>query len=212
MEIPFKGQLSREKILEMFSGRIFYVVTRNHYKHPGYSFVPCILNKVIEWDVEKPYVNKFDENFAISKYPSLTDWKWLHNGWEEARKACNHYNKLYEKGFYQYPFVELETLEEHKGDMIFIERSINKALKDEYPNFLGIDFCDVCAHGGIQIRGHHKEIPTHTYGDQPTVKYDFSNKNEVITEFIEMWKESDTPENVRSFKDFIDFGNKYGWD
>lgn len=87
---------------------------------------------------------------------------------------------------------------------------INTALKD-YPNFDGVDFCDVGA-GGIQIRGHHKQIEGYTYGSQPTIKEDLSDITEKTQEFIDMWKAEDTPTKVSKFKEFISIGKKYGWD
>lgn len=112
--------------------------------------------------------------------------------------------------FYMKPYVRKEILEQYKDEMLEIENEINKQLK-EYPNFLGIDFCDVGAYG-IQIRGHHKDISKYTFGSQPTIKYDFSNKEDVIRKFVSMWKHQDTPEEVMSFKRFIADGEKYGWD
>lgn len=114
------------------------------------------------------------------------------------------------KEFWRKPYVKQQTLIEHKDDLLKIEKQINDGLKD-YPNFLGIDFCDVSA-GGIQIRGHHKAIKGYSYGSQPTIKYDFSNKDEVAQDFIEMWKSEDTPSKVRHFQNFIEMGEKYGWD
>lgn len=211
MKIPFNGRLCREKILELYSNRVFYVVKCRGYKNGGYTFYPCILNKSVEWDLEKPYIHKLGEDFKIDNYISLTEWKWLYDGWEEAKKACDHFNRLYTKGFYKTPYVTLDTLEHHKGELIRIEKSINKQLKDRFPNFLGVDFSDVHAHG-IQVRGYHKEIEGYTYGEQPTIKYDFSNVVEIINEFVKMWEQSDTPERVKSFKRFIEDGKRYGWD
>ena len=87
---------------------------------------------------------------------------------------------------------------------------INTALKD-YPNFDGVDFCDVGANG-IQIRGHHKQIGGYTYGYQFTIKEDLSDIAEKTQEFIDMWKVEDTPAKVSKFNEFISFGEKYGWD
>lgn len=87
---------------------------------------------------------------------------------------------------------------------------INTALKD-YPNFDGVDFCDVGANG-IQIRGHHKQVKRYTYGNQLTIKEDLSNIIEVTEEFIDMWKQLDIPEKVQKFIDFLEMGKKYGWD
>lgn len=88
--------------------------------------------------------------------------------------------------------------------------SINKSLVG-YPNFDGVDFCDVNA-GGIQIRGYHKQIEGHTYGYQPTIKEDLSNIIKATEIFIDMWKTEDTPAQVQNFKDFLEMGKLYGWD
>lgn len=88
--------------------------------------------------------------------------------------------------------------------------SINKSLTD-YPNFIDVDFCDVNANG-IQIRGYHRQIKGRTYGGQSTIKEDLSNITEAAKEFIDMWKKEDTPEKVQKFKDFLEMGEKYGWD
>lgn len=104
----------------------------------------------------------------------------------------------------------MDFKEKYKNELIYIENAIKEKLKD-YPNFKGIDFCNVGA-GGIQIRGYHKDINSYTYGDQITIKYDFSNYLECINEFVEMWTAYDTPEKIKVFKDFIADGDKWGWD
>ncbi len=204
---PCKGA-TQKQLLELFSQRVFYHVTGGKNIEPNLK--PCVLSKTHEWNEEHPIVVYFDDEMCLQKYSAFARWEDLYDGWEEADKQVKHINKLYTKGFWRKPYVKRETLEKFKGEMVRIEKLINEGLKD-YPNFLGIDFCDVNANG-IQVRGHHKEITTHTYGNQPTIKYDFTNKNEVINDFIEMWKELDVPDEVRRYKDFIDFGNKYGWD
>ena len=108
------------------------------------------------------------------------------------------------------PYLRDNILNEHNDKLIHIEQVITNQLT-EYENFDGIDFCDVSA-SGIQIRGHHKQINEYTYGKQPTIKYDFSNYLECIDEFVEMWKEYDTPKNVRDEQWFIKQGEMYGWD
>lgn len=100
-------------------------------------------------------------------------------------------------------------LEEHFIDLMYIELKINKYLS-AFENFQGIDFCNVGA-GGIQIRGHHKQIKGYRYGSQPTIMYDFSNVEEVICEFIDMWRRSDTEQKIAKEKEFIYYGEKYGW-
>lgn len=103
-----------------------------------------------------------------------------------------------------------ETVRKHENDFKYINKKINNKLK-EYKNFDGIDFCDVSANG-IQIRGHHKEIKGYTFGEQPTIKYDFSNVEDAIEEFVDMWKKCDNSSYLIKLKNFIAFGEKYGWD
>lgn len=107
-------------------------------------------------------------------------------------------------------FLSKEMFDEHKDDFIKIGNEIKEKLSN-YPNYIGCDFCDVNA-GGIQIRGHHKDIKNYTFGEQVTIKYDFSNIDKVADEFASYWKEADQPKNVSDYKRFLRMGEKYGWD
>ena len=98
---------------------------------------------------------------------------------------------------------------EHEEDFRMIRKRIMEALKD-YKNFNGVDFVDVNA-GGIQINGRHKKTG-HYYYILSTIRYDFSNVDEAIDEFVNAWKEYDTPKRIRDFTDFIETCQKYGWD
>ena len=206
---PCKGA-SREKLLELYSKRIFYYIGGDARSKKGVSFEPCILSRDSEWTTDKPRILFFDEDMCPFRCDMQARWENLYDSWTEAEKKVNHIKKLYSKGFWRKPYVSIDTLEKYKGEMVRIEKLINKGLKD-YPNFLGIDFCDVHANG-IQVRGHHKEIEKYIYGMQPTIKYDFTNKNEVISDFIEMWKHEDTPEELKRIKEFLKSGEKYGWE
>lgn len=108
------------------------------------------------------------------------------------------------------PYVSNTMLLKHFEDFKDIENKIEDGLKD-YPNFDGIDFCDVSANG-IQVRIHHKAIKGYTYGSQFTIKYDFSNKDEIPNLVINNFKNIDNEEDIESQKRFIDSGEKYGWD
>lgn len=206
MEQPCKGA-SRERLLELFKKRVFYYVNESK---GGYYLKPCVLDREGAWHPSTPYIICFDENMSLENFKICVGWENLFDSWNEAEKRVEHIEKLFTKGFYKKPFVTISTLEKYKGEMVRIEKLINERLKD-YPNFLGIDFCDVNAHG-IQITGHHKEIKHYVFGSQPTIKYDFANKEEVITEFVEMWKEKDTPSSVSKYKKFIEIGESLGWD
>lgn len=107
-------------------------------------------------------------------------------------------------------FLSEETFIKYKDTFMRVANSIKDMLVD-FPNYIGCDFCDVNANG-IQIRGHHKEIGGYTYGEQITIKYDFSNIEEVADEFVEHWKQLDNPSDVARYKSFLADGERYGWD
>lgn len=165
--------------------------------------------KLIEKEFIFPTIRLYT-NEGLNSHAQSYDNRNLFNNEKDAEKRKNYLNKLYYNTFKYNPYVKEDLLVEYIGKFIYIEEKINNGLKD-HPKFNGIDFTDVSA-GGIQIRGHHKEIKDYSYGNQPTIKYDFSNYKKCIDEFIEMWKEYDTPERVESKKRFIAAGEKWGWD
>ena len=112
--------------------------------------------------------------------------------------------------FQHKPYMRDELLEKNYDKLIHIEAKIKEQLAD-FENFDGIDFCDVGARG-IQIRGHHKEVKGYCYGDQITIEYDFSNKDEAIERFVSMWRKSDTKEKVTQYNNFLADGARWGWD
>lgn len=100
-------------------------------------------------------------------------------------------------------------LKEHKEDFDRIRQKITEALKD-YENFDGVNFVDVNARG-IQVNGLHKKTGRY-YFHTVTIKYDFSNIDEVVDEFVSGWKKYDNPEYISDFLSFIRMGEEYGWD
>lgn len=72
-----------------------------------------------------------------------------------------------------------------------------------------ISFSDVGANG-IQVGGVHNFNPGYLYMIK-TIKYDFSNINEIVKEFVKDWNKS-TLEQIENFKRFTKDGEKYGWD
>lgn len=208
MEIPFGGKVNPRLLKKLYRKKVFYCIRENSYGK--YISSPCFLSDC-EWSIDFPFVKfvkielPFDKKFSCN-----TNWKNLFETYEEAKKEAKRRNYLYFEYFRYKPYLKLEMLEEHLKDFMYIESQINKCLCG-FENFEGIDFCNVGA-GGIQIRGHHKEIKGYTYGSQPTIKYDFSNIEEVICEFIDMWRRSDTEQKIMKEKEFIYYGEKYGWD
>ena len=209
MNLPREGT-TREQLLVKWRYRTFYYISQKS-KSSEFRIEPCFLDRKYPWDVNKPVVNIFDfsNDMQVSTYGRVVDWSDLYS-WDDAEKQIKHLNKLYRRGFYDRPYVSVDTLEQHKNALVSIERKIKKGLQD-YPAFKGVDFCDVGANG-IQIRGHHRDIKGYCYGKQVTIRYDFSNMKEVADEFIEMWKTLDTPEQVENYQRFLADGEKYGWD
>lgn len=196
-------------LANLFKGVILYSVEE---KTNGYFDIKRYIPRKDKQDFGKGYLEviEVDENLHVkkeySKFKNLDD---LYISFIEAKEIKRKYNNMISK-FDSQPFMNIKMIEEHFEELMFIQNDIHKKLKG-YENFLGIDFCNVSA-GGIQIRGHHKNITGYTYGEQPTIKYDFSNIKEAISEFVNMWFEYDFDEYISREKDIIAFGEKYGWD
>ena len=210
MNIPFNGHYTYKRLVKYFKHQVFYQIhVTGSSKSATWSVSPCILKMTTVTPINQILVQRFNENWKLTQVSHYTSWDCLFFTQEEAQKEAKYRNDLY-KNFDKPPFVTCDLLKAHKRDLINIQKSIYNKLKD-YNNFDGIDFMDVSA-GGIQIRGHHKQITGYAYGDQITIKYDFSNKDEVITQFVNMWKSQDTTENVINYQNFLLQGEKYGWD
>ncbi len=139
----------------------------------------------------------------------MTKWDHLFETEEEAQETANLYNETI-KCFDHVPLVDIKKLVANRETLIDIQNKINEKLKN-HPNFDSIDFCDVGANG-IQIRLHHKQIKNYTLSEQATLKYDLSNMKEVIDESVENFIKFDTKDNIRGYKEFLAWGDKYGWD
>lgn len=195
-----KTKLWNQKVKEN-EGKIFWYVDTNKY----------VLKKCVLSDGSLTEMIRFiKEDGSLENYSTSFSKDNLFADETKAQERLDHLNDLYKNTFKFEPYLKENTIEKYKKELIYIEKIITEKLKD-FPNFEGIDFCDVGAYG-IQIRGHHKQIKGYTYGEQITIKYDFSNYMDCINEFVDMWKKEDTPENVRGELRFIAYGEKYGWD
>ena len=193
-----------EEIIEKYKNDILYCI----YSESKNRFInkPCKLSEKSSLII--PAVSFFNNFMEFDKFAICTNWEDLYLNFEDALKETNRRNSFYDKLKFR-PYISLKIMEEHTNDLLYMEKEITNNLKD-FTNFEGIDFCDVSANE-IQIRGHHKQIKNYTYGDQPTIKYDFSNIDSAIKEFITMWKEIDNPNEVNKKLKFIREGEKYGW-
>lgn len=157
-----------------------------------------------------PMIQFFKGDGELENFSQSFDKRSLFDNEKDAAERIRYLDKLYNKTFLHKPFLNEDKLVTNLNELVQIEKEINHRL-DGYPNFAGIDFCDVSA-GGIQIRGFHSHVKRYTYGSQITIKYDFSNYKECIDEFVDMWKSQDKPEKVSGYQSFIADGEKYGWD
>lgn len=207
MRVPYDGKVNMSLVVKRYKNKIFYYV--KEFDNHKFSFKPCMLSE--KSFVNIPFVRFFNDKMKLdTSYSQGANWRRLFDNYEEGEKEVKRLNSLYFDGFYQKPYLKIETLENYKKDLLKIENDINKLLRG-FENFQGIDFCDVSANG-IQIRGHHKKIKGYTYGQQPTIKYDFSNKDDIVMEFVNMWYKYDKDDRVREEIKFIADGEKYGWD
>lgn len=107
-------------------------------------------------------------------------------------------------------YMEEEMINNHKNEIKWLVNHINENLKDR-PNFNGFDLCDVNANG-IQIRMFNKQIRNYSFGDQFTIDYDWSNYKEAANKAIENFRNYDNDKYIVSYKNFLENGEKYGWD
>lgn len=199
MEIPYGGKVRIELIVRRFAKKVFYNVCGD--KSGNYIVEPCMLSPHSSLDF--PYITIINDKGGHG-----TSWENLYSNYEQAEKEVKLRNELYNH-FKHKPFLSWEILKDKFQDLKKIENDITKLLKG-FEDFDGIDFCDVGANG-IQVRGHHKQIPNYTYGSQPTIKYDFSNKENIVMEFVSMWYSQDTPAKILKEKAFIKAGEETGW-
>ena len=208
MKVPFNGAVHPRLLKKIYKDKVFYYVREN--ADGKFISSPCILSDC-EWSIDFPFIKFLDNIMRFDKRFSCgARWANMYESFEDGKKEAKRRNFLYFDCFKHKPFLKLEIIEEHQKQLMYIESQINKCLSG-FENFEGVDFCNVDA-GGIQIRGHHKQIKGYTYGQQPTIKYDFSNVEEVIDEFICMWRKVDNPQAIAKELNFIRCGEKYGWD
>ncbi|PLR99564.1 hypothetical protein [Bacillus sp. T33-2] len=182
----------------------------NIYWYAEYGNVKDVKKCILHKNGLLQMIQLYKDDGSLNDYTQSFDENNLFKHQDEAERRLDFLNELFYQTFKHKPFLREELLSKHLDKLKHIEMQIENKLSG-YENFEGIDFCDVSA-DGIQIRGHHKEIKGYTYGSQPTIKYDFSNYLECIDQFVEMWKEQDTTEKVKSQQRFIADGEKYGWD
>ncbi len=92
----------------------------------------------------------------------------------------------------------------------FLKHSIHKRLED-FPNFIQVSLNDVSG-GYICVQGSHKEVRGYYYGDAIKLNYDFSNVDNVINNFVDMWISLDNPEWLKSYQSFLRDGERWGFD
>lgn len=169
-----------------------------------YVLKNCVLSTYYEM------IKFIQDDGNLSSYSQKFREEYLYEYKYNAQERLDSLKELYFETFTYKPYLTEDKIIKNLSELLYIESAIAELLKD-YPDFKGIDYCDVGAHG-IQIRGHHLQIKGYTYGQQITIKYDFSNYKECINEFVDMWKSHDIASKIHSEKQFIADGEKYGWD
>ncbi len=211
MKIPFDGKVNSKLMRKALEKKHFFYVNGN--TKDGVSIITCVLSDA-DFDVENPLfkiVTTYEDGSEhISDISYMLDWNMMFDSYGDAKVVVDEYEESI-KDFDFRPYITLYDLLAHKKDFMHIQKKIHEELSD-YPNFIGIDFTDVNADGGIQVRGRHKSINGYTFGKQPTINYDFSNIDDVIEDFVSSWKKADNQEYVDSFNRFLEMGQKYGWD
>ena len=64
----------------------------------------------------------------------------------------------------------------------------------------------------LSIHSINKKIKGYFFGKCVKVNMDNYTVEEVIDRFEKNWLEFDTPEKIKERNDFINLGNKFGWD
>lgn len=124
---------------------------------------------------------------------------------ETAKGIVENLDNMY---FQTEPYIKENSLR-RKKDLIAVQNAISLRLRNNI-NFDHIKFVDVSA-GGISVSGIHKQVNNY-YFVTTKLKYDFSNMEECVNEFVDKWKEKDNDKNVADMNDFIRRNEKYGWD
>lgn len=110
------------------------------------------------------------------------------------------------------PSVKLEFLEEHFEDLKKIEDEVNNALSS-CENFDCLWFSMSMRHpGAVRVVPFNKQIGHCCFMGKEEPICDFTDIDRTIKEVIEYFHYTNTEESIKNMKDFLDFGNKYGWD
>ena len=164
-------------------------------------------------DDELWFVQLYSKEVVIDTIPvakkDIYKQRYIFEDYEDALQCQKHLQLAYFETFQHRPLIKIETIEQYLMELIEVELAVSEQLQ-EYVNFDGIDFVDVCANG-IQVRGFHKQLLGMCFGSIFTIKYDFSNYKEVIKEFVEMWKARDNPEIIKMDNRFSDSCEKWGF-
>jgi len=201
-EEHFVEEVKKEEVVEtplIFSDKKFY------YADPSkFVIKECIAC------LDRGWIKFFNADGDLETWAQGYSKEDLFENQPDAVARMAFMRRLYLETFRKKPFLKPKFLIENLEKFIFIESAINEQLKD-YPNFESISFTDVSA-GGIQIGGSHKLVERYYYGHhQPTIKYDFSNFQQCIEEFVSNWKKIDNAEYTQGYRQYLREGERYNW-
>lgn len=158
------------------------------------------------------YIKFLDENNKDLIFEHIVFRNSLYEELAEAELTADFVRDLY-SGFVRKPRVSTRFLKEHKQEFLEVQSRLLKELK----NLHSVDFSynedDPDDYIGLSL--YHKDIPMADSGRGQNfylLMPSFSDKNEVINEIIDDWREFDTPENIKKIKRTIAEFNEYGFD
>lgn len=175
MKIPFDGKVNWRLVEKLYKDRVFYVVREPEGNQKSYT----VQHGSLSCTSSTPFISKYtklsDGNFL--KTHRGAKWADIFESYEEAKHRAKYLDSLYSDGFANRPHIKVELLQRIKPTLLQINDALDRLFED-YKDFNGVRFCDVGANG-IQI---------YAAAHMETLKYDLSNKIELLKEFISAYK------------------------
>ena len=105
-------------------------------------------------------------------------------------------------------YMDRQEAEDHKADIERIVAEITDRLKGT--NLKEVSFCDVSGNT-IQVNLIHKDVPCYAFL-HVELNRTWDNIDDLIEEAVTEFKKYDNEKHVKSYKEFLSDGEKYGWD
>jgi len=174
MKKPYDGKVATRLVEKRFKGKIFYYLFDQQAGKGytmGYGFLQ-FMNGGTD-SIDHPMIRYFNSSGELTRCSQCSEWSGIFDRFEDAEIELKKIKSLYNDGFSNQPFIKLKMLSQIKDELIGIELAISKLWLGN-ASYKGVSFSDVSA-GGIQVIA---------CGCSVKLKYDLSNKVEVITKHI----------------------------